>query len=589
MASVAQSRHSFAPVRSLPVTAALRVLATLAAAATIWPGAAPPRAAAEGRLEQAGLPELVRTKHRTFSIPFRLPAPKDADAAPQRVVMSVSKDLGGTWEPAGEVAPNAGSFTYQANADGEYWFQLRAVDRKGRARGGAGADMRVLVDAAGPRLVARVWKGADGEIVCRYAAVDDSIRVEALRLEYRSAGEQGWKSVAAQGVLARESPAHLVGEEIWWAGEKVEELAVRITVADSSGNQTVRQFALEPTDPHVDQEALARELGAPALPGAESAVAGPASRPDVPSFPAQPQPAATAANAAGGWSAETAAGWSGEQPRQADPRGFRGPGGMQSVLTNPVGTAGVLVDPAASAPARTLLASSTAGLPTQPLAADQPLEYRGKPLQLTRTRRFSWDYELPAERPASGRVRVELWSTRDGGVSWQRTAVDDDAQSPIAVVLPAAGLYGFRLEVVPDVPDAGTGPRPGDPAESWIGVDEEPPHVELLGVRKAAEAEGNAMLVRYTSRDQLPAPQTARLMFSPNADGPWATIATGLANQGEHRWQPDRNTPTRVYLRVEVTDAAGNVGSVTSPQPVVLATARVVGRLGGLHSLPPSP
>ena len=585
MSLVAQSPQSFAPARPWPQTAVPRLLAALLLAATGWPGAASAHAAGETAVEQANLPELARTKHRTIAIPFRLPTPKDTDAAPQRVVLSVSKDLGGTWEPAGEVAPAAGSFTYQATADGEYWFQLRAVDRKGRTRGGAGADMRVLVDAAGPRLVARVWKGADGEIVCRYAAIDDSIRVEALKLEYRSAGEQGWKSVAAQGVLARESPAHLVGEEIWWAGEKVTDIAVRITVADSGGNQTVRQFTLEPADPHVDQEALARELGAPTLPGAESALAGPASRPDVPSFPAQLQP--TPAGPAG-WSAETAAAWSGEQPRQADPLTPRAQAGMHSVLAAPVGTAGVLVDPAAPPSTRTLLASSTAGLPTQ-AAADQPLEYRGRPLQLSRSRRFAWDYELPAERPASGRVRVELWSTRDAGVSWQRTAVDNDTQSPIDVVLPAAGLYGFRLEVVPDVSDSGTGPRPGDPAESWIGVDEEPPHVELLGVRKAAEAEGNAILVRYTSRDQLAAPQTARLMFSPNADGPWATIATGLANQGEHRWQPDRNTPTRVYLRIEVSDAAGNVGSVTSPQPVALATARVVGRLGGLRTLPPSP
>ncbi|MFM7293168.1 MAG: hypothetical protein ACKO6B_18335, partial [Planctomycetia bacterium] len=44
------------------------------------------RAAAEGTVEQVRLPELVRTKHRTFSIPFRLPTAKDADAAPQRVV-----------------------------------------------------------------------------------------------------------------------------------------------------------------------------------------------------------------------------------------------------------------------------------------------------------------------------------------------------------------------------------------------------------------------------------------------------------------------------------------------------------------------
>jgi hypothetical protein len=234
-----------------------------------------PPAAGQGLPAAPGMPELVRTKHRTFAIPFRLPKSQDpdADAAPQKIVLDVSKDLGGAWQPAGEAAPAKGSFTYTADADGEYWFRLRAVDRKGRMRGGEGPDMRVLVDAAGPRLAARVWKGADGEIVCRYAAVDDSLRLDAFTFEYRGPADPGWKPLATEPILSRESPAHLVGEEIWWAGEKVTSLTVRITVADGSGNRTTKQFALEPTDPHVDQAALARELGVPPLPtaGAEAA------------------------------------------------------------------------------------------------------------------------------------------------------------------------------------------------------------------------------------------------------------------------------------------------------------------------------
>jgi hypothetical protein len=259
---------------------------------------------------------------------------------------------------------------------------------------------------------------------------------------------------------------------------------------------------------------------------------------------------------------------------------------MRSVLTS-TPPAADLVDPTAQAPGRMVFPTSAAGAASPPAGpGGNTLEYRGRPLQLSKSRRFSWDYDLPEDRPTTGRIRVELWSTRDGGVSWQRAAVDDDTRSPIEVAVPSAGLYGFRLEVVPDVADS-TGPRPGDPAESWIGIDEEPPFVEFLGARKAPDAEGNALLLRYTSRDQIPAPDSARLMFSPSPDGPWATIASGLANQGEHRWQPDRNTPTRVFLRIEVTDAAGNVGSATTPEPVVLATARVVGRLGGLRSPAP--
>ena len=45
----------------------------------------------------------------------------------------------------------------------------------------------------------------------------------------------------------------------------------------------------------------------------------------------------------------------------------------------------------------------------------------------------------------------------------------------------------------------------------------------------------------------------------------------------------------RVYLRVEVSDAAGNVGAATTPEPVTVATSRVIGRLGGVRSLPTAP
>ncbi|MFN9368955.1 MAG: hypothetical protein ACK6CT_09350 [Planctomycetia bacterium] len=216
-------------------------------------------AAADDAGSPAALPELVRTKHRTFQIPFRPPRPQDADAdsAPTRIVLDVSRDLGVGWHVAGETAPTTGSLTYTADTDGEYWFRLRAIDRKGRTRGGSGPDMRVLVDAAGPRLAARVWKGADGEIICRYAAADDSLRLESMTLEYRGPADAAWKTVAIQPVLSRESPAHAVGEEIWWAGEKVESLAVRIVISDSSGNVTTRQFKLEPSDPQVDQAPLA--------------------------------------------------------------------------------------------------------------------------------------------------------------------------------------------------------------------------------------------------------------------------------------------------------------------------------------------
>jgi hypothetical protein len=211
------------------------------------------------------------------------------------------------------------------------------------------------------------------------------------------------------------------------------------------------------------------------------------------------------------------------------------------------------------------------------------LEYRGKPLHLSRSRRFQWDYELPQSPSPATALRAELWSTRDGGVTWQRTAADDDGRSPIQVELPAAGLYGFRLEFT-----AGTaqGPRSGDAPESWVGIDEEPPQVELIDVASDGTGVEAALVIRYAARDPLLAPNGTRILYSPNADGPWATIASGRDNQGEHRWQPDQGVPARVFVRVEVTDAAGNIGSATSAEAMAMAQSKFTGRLGGLRPLP---
>ena len=86
----------------------------------------------------------------------------------------------------------------------------------------------------------------------------------------------------------------------------------------------------------------------------------------------------------------------------------------------------------------------------------------------------------------------------------------------------------------------------------------------------------------------LLAPSSVRLVHSPNPEGPWATIQEGLAAEGEIRWIPDRGVPARVYLRCEAVDAAGNVGSATTAEPVTIAVPRAVGKLGGVKVTRPA-
>jgi hypothetical protein len=222
-------------------------------------------------------------------------------------------------------------------------------------------------------------------------------------------------------------------------------------------------------------------------------------------------------------------------------------------------------------------------------ATSNALEYRGRPLQLTRSRRFVWDYEIPAVRAAAGPLRAELWTTQDGGVTWQRTAVDNDGRSPIDVNLPATGLYGVRLELVADAGDESGGPRAGAAPDAGVGVDEEAPQIDLVAIARDETTPSGALVIRYVVHDPLITPRSVRLLYSPNAEGPWATIADGLENQGEHRWAPDRSVPAKVFVRAEAADAAGNVGSATSPAEISIAAPRFGGKLGGLRPLPTAP
>ena len=535
--------------------------------------------------DAAGLPKLIRTKHRSFAIPFKLPESKapDTDTAPQRVILNVSKDLGASWSVAGETAPTAGTFAYTADTDGEYWFRLRAIDKKGRSRGSEGPDIRVLVDAAGPRLAARVWKGADGEIICRYAAADDSLNLESLTLEYQGGQEKGWKSVAADAVLAREAPAHMVGEAIWWAGERVERLVVKITLTDTSGNQAVKQFSLDATDPRVDQSALARELGLPPLPTASATsdfsspdadlLAPVEAAPETRSVMTTGEPTSPWPAEAASWSAASAA------VDSAAPRRPNGPTAMPAA-------AGLLPRAKLDATRQTPPSASAAMLAAVSGAEGGALEYRGRPLHLVNTRRFAWEYEIPAIRRTAGPLRAELWTTIDGGVTWQRAVVDKQCQSPITVELPDTGFYGVRLELVADVPDAAAGPRTGSEPDAWVGVDDEAPNVELLAVDRDHPGSDDILIIRYAAGDPLLTGNSVRLMYSPNPSGPWATIAAGLANEGIHRWEPGKSVPARAFLRVEASDAAGNLGSTVSAEPVSVAPTRVPGRLGSLRALP---
>ena len=66
------------------------------------------------------------------------------------------------------------------------------------------------------------------------------------------------------------------------------------------------------------------------------------------------------------------------------------------------------------------------------------------------------------------------------------------------------------------------------------------------------------------------APRPVSLSYGPAPSGPWTAIATGLENTGRYTWWMDGRVPEQVYLRLEVRDEAGNVGSFVTPSPIAV-------------------
>ena len=525
----------------------------------------------------ARLPELVRTTQRHFAIPFQLPKPATPDAAAQQVEMSVSTDFGLTWTPAGSTSPPNSSVPYEANTDGEYWFRIRAIDQKNRARGSEGPDARVLVDAAAPRLSGRVWKGSDGEIMCRYAAADDSINMDSILFQYRQTSGD-WKSIATEPVLSRRSPAHLIGEEIWWAGQEIDGLTVKISVADTAGHRTTKLFSMLPTDPNVSQSDLANEIIAPALP---SPLAGSNRRKQS---VVVKDPLSNTQNMGKDWQPTPGNPWSDGEPvaytQQSPVQARTAQGRIEEVSTAPLLTI--------SSP--TLADAIEEKLKKPDSSQNQETsfvaEYQGSPLHLMRVHSFSWEYSFDVPEDLQGPFRAELWSTRDGGTSWERIAVDEDTASPIDVEFQGEGLFGCRLEIVRDVPGPPISPRAGEPPSTWIGIDTTPPQVTSLDVTMVDGNDSDAFEIQYAFEDPLAIPNSVRLSYSPHQTGPWATIATAQAINGTFNWKPHRSLPSRVFVRIEMPDAAGNIGESTTLEPITLRTARFIGTLGSPRASP---
>jgi hypothetical protein len=206
---------------------------------------------------------------------------------------------------------------------------------------------------------------------------------------------------------------------------------------------------------------------------------------------------------------------------------------------------------------------TVAGGPRGPADATAPLE-------IINATQAAIDYEVTKLGP-SGVGKVDLYLTRDEGRSWEHYAEDlhPRSGSPLTVNLPGEGVYGLRLVAASGAGLAKRAPQPGELPQTRIEVDTTAPVAKLNPPQPDLTCR-DALLLTWNASDRNLAPNPITLQYAERPEGIWQTIAKELRNTGRYQWLLSQGIPYKVYLRLLVSDSAGNLGVDQTPEPVLI-------------------
>src|SRR5262245_23535298 len=130
---------------------------------------------------QATSQDKIYSRQKAFRIPFQIPDPSEQKQL-QEVQLYVARN-GGKWEKytsaPPDVPPERRSFTFRTDQDGEFWFAVRTMDKKGTLTPADDADMqvglRVIVDSEVPKIELRPVTRSGREIGVEWEVQDRNI------------------------------------------------------------------------------------------------------------------------------------------------------------------------------------------------------------------------------------------------------------------------------------------------------------------------------------------------------------------------------------------------------------------------------
>lgn len=157
-------------------------------------------------------------------------------------------------------------------------------------------------------------------------------------------------------------------------------------------------------------------------------------------------------------------------------------------------------------------------------------------------------------------AEVELWYTRDRGISWQSAGRDGDGVSPFVFTAPGEGLYGLMFIACLDGRPVRPAPKSHETPQRWVFVDATPPLAQWDGVEPADDFATNRRLqLRWTAYDDNLSPWPVKLLYQSSIDQQWQMIAEQATNTGVYDWTVPESVGGQITLKLLVSDQGGHM------------------------------
>ena len=520
----------------------------------------------------------VYTNKTRFRIPYRYDAAEMRRLKAVGIRLYVSTDLGINWQNAQSAKPQStdaskytgtltGKFDFLAPNDGEYWFAVRTLDGRGNLHPpNYEAGLKVIVDTQAPQFDIRLSQLTPGKVQLSWTANDANIDPSQLKLEFTQDGQPEWQKVFVNANASGQTS---------WSVPKGGTVAVRGSIADWARNTAQAQT-------QTQIQSATQSIPKPVRPDFSEPIAD-----NTSTIPGPSNLNVTLPSNTGSGQNFSRASQESDLPNTSngntvnDIEFSRMPVAQDTQDFSFAGNAGFDNNSTGSDPFFT--GNSNNSLSRNDFQGFEETRPKRSRARVVNSKKFNIEYRIDQVGP-SGVSKVELFITQNNGEKWWRYGEDEDRRSPFNVAVREDGVYGFTLRVRSGVGLADDPPRPGQAPEIAIAVDQTAPNVELLPLQQGRGLSINKVLIRWKVSDENLGDRPIALSYSGSASGPWETIGGWQPDTGRYIWTLGNNVPPRLYVRIIARDAAGNLSTAYTRQPVLVDLAKPSARIVDVES-----